>query len=49
MKKDIETFLGTNITMDAVLAKLQGHPSVKQIRETFNNNEKISFVEVTED
>ena len=49
LKKDIETFLGIYMTINAVLTKFQGHPSIKQIRETFNNDEDISFEEVTED
>ena len=49
LKKDIETFLGISMTINAVLTKFHGHPSIKQIRETFNNDEDISFEEVTED
>ena len=49
LKKDTETFLGTTTTLDEVLEKFQYHPRIKQIRETFNNNEIFSFTEVTED
>ena len=38
LKKDTERFLGTNVTFDEILEKFQYHPSVRGIRETFNNN-----------
>ena len=41
--------VGTNITLDEVLEKSQYHPSINRIRETFNDNEKCSFEEVTTD
>ena len=47
-KKNTENFFGTTLTLNKILQNFQYYPSIKRIRETFNNNEKFSFTEVTE-
>ena len=49
LKKDTETFLGATTTSNEALEKFHYHPSIKQIRETFNNYEKFVFEEAKED
>ena len=49
LKKYTEAFLGTFITLNEAIEKFQYQPSTKRIRETSNNNEKFSFLEVTGD
>ena len=49
LRKDTQTFLGKTITLDEAFVQFQYHPSKKQIRETLNNNESFSFMEVTLD
>ena len=49
MKKHTEPFLGTTITLDEILEKFKYHPSIKRIRETFNDKGKFSFKEITKE